>query len=93
MSSHHHHHEHQTCRELLGSLSEYVDGTLDESLCQEIEKHMAGCDRCQIVIDTLRKTVELYHQTPEQALPDDVRKRLYIRLAINDFLTEQEQDK
>ena len=60
--------EHQTCRELLRSLSDYVDGELDESLCQEIEKHMAECDRCQIVIDTLRKTIELYHTLPP-ALP------------------------
>jgi anti-sigma factor RsiW len=92
MSQHDHDHDHKTCRALLASLSDYVDGTLDESLCAEIEKHMAGCDRCQVVIDTLRKTVELYHgQPPAEPLPADVRNRLYMRLALNDFLVEQDK--
>ena len=80
-------HDHKTCRELLKSLSDYVDGTLDESLCVEIDKHMAGCERCQVVVDTLRKTVELYHQLPPaQPLPNAVRQRLFMRLELNDFL-------
>jgi anti-sigma factor RsiW len=85
-----HNHDHQTCRELLKSLSEYVDGMLDDSLCDVVEQHMADCDRCQIVVDTLRKTVELYHSlTPAPTVPEDVRLRLYVRLHLEDFLTEQ----
>jgi anti-sigma factor RsiW len=77
------------CHELLRTLSEYVDGTLDESFCQEIERHMADCERCQVVIDTLRKTVELYHQLPPAPpVPDSVRRRLFVRLNLDDFLTQ-----
>jgi anti-sigma factor RsiW len=84
---HGHGHEHQSCRQLLKSLSDYVDGTLDDSLCEEIERHMGECERCQIVIDTLRKTVELYHTLePAPVVPDDVRSRLYARLDLEDFL-------
>jgi anti-sigma factor RsiW len=87
MTNQHHDHDHKMCHELLKSLSDYVDGTLDESLCAEIDKHMAGCERCQVVIDTLRKTVELYHETPPaQPLPDDMRQRLFVRLELSDFL-------
>jgi anti-sigma factor RsiW len=87
----HHEHahatEHPACRDLLKSLSDYVDGELDESLCAEIERHMADCDRCQIVVDTLRKTVELYHETSDPApLPSDVRARLFLRLNLDDFI-------
>lgn len=75
------------CRHLLGSLSEYVDGTLDESLCIEIERHMADCEDCRIVIDSLRKTITLYQATAqEQPMPDGVRERLYRRLALDDYL-------
>ena len=82
-----HQHDHRACRELLKSLSEYVDGALDETLCAEVEKHMAGCDRCQVVVDTLRKTVELYHTlSPAPAVPDEVRVRLFVRLNLADFL-------
>ena len=83
--------EHLTCSELLRSLSDYVDGELDVSLCQEIEKHMAECDQCQIVIDTLRKTIELYHTLPPAPpVPDEVRKRLFLRLNLEDFLVERQ---
>jgi anti-sigma factor (TIGR02949 family) len=87
-----HEHESRTCHELLASLSEYVDGTLDESLCAQVEKHLAECERCRIVIDTLRKTVELYHTLPAAPpVPDDVRMRLFARLHLEDFLVERKQ--
>jgi anti-sigma factor RsiW len=96
MTEHQHHHEEheiqeerQSCHDLLRSLSDYVDGTLDESICAEIEKHMAECDRCHIVIDTLRKTVELYRTLPAPPLPDDVHKRLLLRLNLDDYTLEK----
>jgi anti-sigma factor RsiW len=77
---------HPSCHEFLSSLSEYVDGTLDESLCNEIERHMEGCDNCRIVIDTLRKTIELYHVTaPQPSVPDEVRTRLFHKLDLDEF--------
>ena len=87
----HHDDEHdvpQTCHDLLRELSDYVDGTLDDSLCTEIERHMDDCERCHIVIDTLRKTVELYRSMPTPPLPDDVRERLLLRLNLDDFTIE-----
>lgn len=86
-----HAHDHNECRHLLDSLSDYVDGELDESLCREIEAHMAGCENCRIVVDTLAKTVELYHTTPaEKNLPQDVRTRLFKRLDLTDLLDKTE---
>jgi hypothetical protein len=80
-------HSHETCKQMLSSLGEYVDGTLGEELCAEIEKHMQGCDRCQIVVNTLKKTVELYHDTADdEQLPADVRQRLFVRLNLDDFI-------
>ncbi len=86
------------CRHLLDSLSEYVDGTLQDSLCLEIERHLAECDNCRVVVDTLRRTVYLV-QTLEQArpntLPSDVRVRLFHKLHLDEFLegdTVENQD-
>jgi len=80
-------HEHKNCRQLLGSLSEYVDGELDEELCSVLEHHMEDCDDCRIVVDTLRKTVYLYHATAStENIPSDIRQRLYKSLNIEDFL-------
>lgn len=80
-------HKHKNCRQLLGSLSEYVDGELDEELCGALEEHLEDCEDCRIVVDTLRKTVYLYHATATQEdLPKDIRKRLYQSLNIEEFL-------
>jgi anti-sigma factor (TIGR02949 family) len=80
-------HEHKNCRKLLGSLSEYVDGELDEELCSVLEQHMEDCEDCRIVVDTLRKTVYLYHESAQaEDIPSDIRQRLYKSLNIEEFL-------
>lgn len=72
---------------MLGSLSEYVDGELDEELCSALEHHLEDCEDCRIVVDTLRKTVYLYHETAAaENIPSDIRQRLYKSLNIQDFL-------
>ena len=80
-------HEHDNCRQLLGSLSEYVDGELSDELCSVLEEHIEDCKDCRIVVDTLRKTVNIYHMTSEpEVLPGDIRKRLFKSLKIEEFL-------
>jgi predicted anti-sigma-YlaC factor YlaD len=82
-------HRHEECRQLLGSLSDYIDGDLEQVLCDEIEQHMGECENCRIVIDTLRKTIELYQITSSPpTVPEDVRKRLFHRLDLDEFLAK-----
>lgn len=77
------HHQHtQRCHDLLGQLSNYIDGELDQGLCAEIEAHLAGCHDCRVVVDTTRKTVLIYrHLGPPPPLPAGVRERLWDALA------------
>jgi len=79
---------HNTCEGLLGSLSDYIDGELGAELCRQIEKHIAECDDCRIVVDTTRKTIDLVHASndPQTDLPDEVRNRLFKRLNLDDYL-------
>ena len=80
-------HVHSNCESLLGSLSEYIDGELSPELCQEIEKHLAGCENCRVVLNTTRRTIDLVQAPAEKAgLPDDVRERLFKRLNLDDYL-------
>lgn len=75
------------CRELLGSISNYVDGSLQEELCRELELHLAECDNCRVVVDTLKKTISLYHSSSaDDEVPWDVRERLFKRLELDEFL-------
>jgi len=81
-----HEHNHETCRQLLSTLGDYVDGSLSEDLCTELEKHMKGCNRCRVVVDTLKKTVELYHgAAEEEKMPVEVRDRLFLKLNLEDY--------
>ena len=57
------------CAELLAALNEYVDGTVDPAICEEFEKHMAGCNPCQVVVDNIRKTITLYKEGKPYELP------------------------
>ncbi len=79
-------HRSPDCRQMLSRLSDYVDGELDEALCRELELHMAGCENCRIVVDTLRMTVDLVHTAPAPDLPEEVRTRLYVSLRLDPYL-------
>lgn len=72
----------QHCRDQLDALSDYLDGDLDPELCAEIEKHMAECGNCRIMIDTLRKTIVLYRNLGHQDVPEDAKDRLYAVLHL-----------
>lgn len=80
-------HVHKNCEELLGSLSSYIDGDLSPELCQELEKHLAGCNDCRVVLNTTKRTIDLVHAPAEKTnLPDDVRERLFKRLNLDNYL-------
>lgn len=68
------------CEELLAMVNEYVDGTVDPAIWEEFEKHMAGCNPCQVVVDNIRKTITLYKQGKPYDLPAVFRQRLHAAL-------------
>jgi len=76
----------KNCKSLLGSLSDYVDGTAQEEICRELERHLADCENCRIVVDTLKKTVYLYQANADTDLPVAVRERLFKRLNLDEYL-------
>ena len=65
------------CAELLAMLNEYVDGTVDPAICEEFEKHMTGCNPCQVVVDNIRKTITLYKNGEPFELPVKFRQQLH----------------
>jgi anti-sigma factor RsiW len=69
------------CREYLENLCSYVDGEADEALCAEIEKHLADCPDCRIMVDTLRQTVKLCREGEEHPLPEDLKAKMHRILA------------
>lgn len=70
------------CQEMLGQLSEYLDGEATAVVCEEIERHLENCADCRVVVDTLQKTILLYRGLPQPSLPDPLRLKLYHTLDI-----------
>jgi anti-sigma factor RsiW len=68
------------CEELLSLLNEYVDGTVDPAICAEFERHMAGCNPCQVVVDNIRQTISIYREGESWELPPEFRARLHASL-------------
>ncbi len=65
------------CEELLKLLSEYIDGEVDPAVCEQFEEHLKGCDPCNVVIDTMRMTVQLYKDDEIYEIPIEFRERLH----------------
>jgi len=68
------------CKDLLGALSEYLDGNEQSVLCAELREHMAGCDKCRLVVDSAKRTIELYRGDEIIEFPIDVKQRLHANL-------------
>jgi len=64
------------CEDLLRMLNEYVDGEIDPSICDQFESHLEGCDPCQVVVDTVRRTITLYKDEQVYSIPIEFRLRL-----------------
>lgn len=64
------------CKELFAQLSNYLDNELDESLCEELEKHMDGCQPCQVFLSSLEETIRQCRQAPNDCPDPRVAGRL-----------------
>ncbi len=46
------------CKAMFAELSDYLDEQLDDSLCENLEKHLNGCAPCKVFLTTLKATIE-----------------------------------
>ena len=69
------------CKNVIRQLSDYLDGQLDAALAADLQRHLEHCEDCRLVVDTTRKTIEIYCNAQPLPLPGDVRARLDRALA------------
>ena len=46
------------CKEMFAELSSFLDNELDDSLCEELEKHMDGCEPCKAFLASLEESIQ-----------------------------------
>ena len=66
-----------TCKQFLQELNDYLDPSIDPETKRHLESHVAACPNCFVVVDTTRKTLEVYKGMQPQQVPDDLKNRLW----------------
>jgi anti-sigma factor (TIGR02949 family) len=65
-----------TCKEFMQELSDYLDATVDAELRRKLEVHISECPNCFVILDTTKKTIEVYKGVQPQPIPPEVHARL-----------------
>jgi predicted anti-sigma-YlaC factor YlaD len=65
------------CTDFLKELTDYLDGTTSASLREELDEHMHWCHDCRVVLNTTKKTIEIYRDNKLYELPERLRIELH----------------
>lgn len=71
------------CKAMFAELSNYLDEQLDDSLCEELERHMDGCGPCQVFLASLEATIEQCRRSPADCPTGKTAVRLRKELMTN----------
>jgi len=65
------------CTEFLKELTDYLDGNINANLKEELDEHLHWCHGCHVVLNTTKKTIEIYRDNQIYELPEPLRNRLH----------------
>jgi anti-sigma factor RsiW len=68
------HNDEMSCRELVGVVTDYLEGKLPEADRVRLEAHLAECPYCEEYIAQMRQTIEALGELPAEPL-DPRRER------------------
>lgn len=68
------------CHEVQELMSEYIDGVLDPSALERVDRHIEGCPECRSELDALKMVVDLVRDLPLVEPPPEFRPELRKRL-------------
>jgi hypothetical protein len=66
-----------TCKQFLQELNDYLDPSTDPAMKCHLEKHVNECPNCFVIVDTTKKTMQVYKGLEPQTIPEDVKARLW----------------
>jgi len=72
------------CKAMFAELSDYLDEQLDDSLCEEFERHLGGCEPCQAFLASLEATIEQCRKSPADC-PDPKKATQLRKEILSDF--------
>lgn len=78
-----------SCKEVLESISSYLDEELKEEIAVEMHKHIGKCSDCRAEFDTLTMTIKLYKHSETPQMPAGCHDRLIKTLEIETMRAKQ----
>ena len=66
-----------TCKQFLKELNDDLDPNTDPVMKTHLESHVSECMNCFVIVDTTRKTLQVYKGMEPQEIPEDVKARLW----------------
>ena len=66
-----------TCKQFLQELNDYLDPNTDPTMKGHLEKHVNECPNCFVIVDTTKKTMQIYKGVEAQNIPEGVKARLW----------------
>ena len=58
-----------SCQEVLEQLWEFLDVDSREELRDEVDSHLKQCHNCQVEVDSIRQTINLYRSDEDVRTP------------------------
>lgn len=71
------------CKAMFAELSNYLDEQLDDSLCEELERHLGGCEPCKAFLSSLEATIQQCRISPAECPASKKAVRLRKQLLKN----------
>ena len=71
-----------TCKQFLQELNDYLDPNVDEGLKKKLQSHVSECPNCFVIVDTTKRTLQVYKGVEPQSIPEDVQSRLWKALEL-----------
>jgi len=68
------------CSEVLRELGSYLDDDMAAELRAALERHLAQCSDCRVIVDTTRKTIRIVTDSRAFDVPDDISARIIDRI-------------
>jgi hypothetical protein len=66
-----------TCKQFLQELNEYLDPGIDPEIKRHLEAHVNECPNCFVIVDTTRRTIQVYKGMDPKPVPEDITNRLW----------------
>ncbi len=70
------------CRNLFAALSDYMDGVVDDAVCEEMDRHISQCEPCQAFLASLRYAVaqcQSYSPKCDPKRAEQLRQELLVK--------------